>query len=118
LPQFARGPRMVLENGKVPDRREQLAGLFVVLGATVVFGPAVWLFVRWREAVARDPASAWGAPWLADRLSAHPYLTAGALLLGLAFSSGLVMLILVGLAKRLASRLTAGARSGRRSMRG
>ena len=109
---------MVPENGEVPDRQEQLAGLFVVLGATVVFGPAVWLLARWREAVAHDPASAWGAPWLADQVSAHPYLTAGALLGGVALSSGLVMLILVGLAKRLATRLTAGARSGRRSMRG
>jgi hypothetical protein len=109
---------MVPENGDVADRREQLAGLFVVLGATVVFGPAVWLLARWREAVAQDPASAWGAPWLADRLSAHPYLTAGALLLGVAISSGVVMLILVGIAKRLATRLTAGARPGRRSMRG
>ena len=109
---------MVLENGEVPDRPEKLAGLFVVLGAAVVFGPAVWLVARWREAVAQDPASIWGAPWLADQLSAHPYLTAGALLLGVAFSSGLVMLILVGIAKRLATRLTAGERSGRRSMRG
>jgi hypothetical protein len=109
---------MVLENVEMPDRREQLAGLFVVLGGAVVFGPAVWLLARWREAVAHDSASAWGAPWLADQLSAHPYLTAGALLGGVVFSSGLVMLILVGLAKRLATRLTAGARSGRRSMRG
>jgi hypothetical protein len=109
---------MLPENGEVPDRLEKLAGLFVVLGAAVVFGPAVWLLARWREAVAHDPASAWGAPWLADQLSAHPYLTAGALLLGLAFSSGLVMLIMVGLAKRLATRLTAEARSGRRSMSG
>ena len=100
----------------MPDRREQLAGVFVVLGAAVVFGPAVWLLARWREAVAHDPASAWGAPWLADQLSAHPYLTAGALLFGVAFSSGLVMLILVGLAKRLATRLTTGVQSGRRSM--
>ena len=118
MPQFARGSRTIPENGEVPDRREQLASLCVVLGAVVVFGPAVWLLARWREAVAQDPASAWGAPWLAYQLSAHPYLTAGALLFGVAFSSGLVMLILVGLAKRLATRLTAGARSGRRSMRG
>jgi hypothetical protein len=109
---------MVLENGEMQDRQEQLAGLFVVLGAAVVFGPAVWLLARWREAVAQDPASAWGAPWLADQISAHPYLTAGALLFGVAFSSGLVMLTLVGIAKRLATRLTAGARFGRRSMRG
>jgi hypothetical protein len=109
---------MVLENGEVPDRQEQLAGLLVVLAAAVVFGPAIWLLARWREAVAHDPASAWGAPWLADRLSTPPYLTAGALLLGVAISSGVVMLILVGVAKRLATRLTAGERSGRRSMRG
>jgi hypothetical protein len=109
---------VVPENAEVQDRREQLAGLFVVLGAAVVFGPAVWLLARWREAVAQDPASAWGAPWLADQLSADPYLTAGALLFGVAFPSGLVMLILVGIAKRLATRLTASERSGRRSMRG
>jgi hypothetical protein len=66
---------MVPGNSEVPDRREQLAGLFVVLGATVVFGSAVWLLARWREAVAQDPPSAWGAPWLAGQLSAHPYLT-------------------------------------------
>ena len=90
----------------------------MVRGATVVFGPAIWLLARWREAVAQDPASAWGAPWLGDQLSAHPYLTAGALLLSVAFTSGLVMLFLVGLAKKLATRLTAGASSGRRSMRG
>ena len=109
---------MVPEKSEVPDRQEQFAGLFVVLGSAVVFGPAVWLLARWREAVAHDPASAWGAPWLADELAAHPNLTAGALLFGVAFPSGLVMLILVGIAKRLATRLTAGERSGRRSMRG
>ena len=102
----------------MPDRKVQLAGLFVVLGVALLFGPAVWLLALWREAFAHDPASAWGAPWLADQLSAHPYLTAAALLLGVAVSSGLVMLVLVGLAKRLATRLTASERSGRRSMRG
>jgi hypothetical protein len=89
-----------------------------VLGAAVVFGPVIMLLARWREAVAHDPATARGALWLAERLSAHLNLTAGALLLGVAFSSGLVMVILVSIAKRLATRLTSGARSGRRSIRG
>jgi hypothetical protein len=101
----------------VPDRQERLAGLFVALGAAVVFGPVIWLLERWREAVARDPASAWGARWLGEQLSAHPYLTGGALLLVVAFPSGLVMLILVSVAKRLAARLTGRARAGQRSTR-
>jgi hypothetical protein len=103
---------------RAPTRQERLAGLFVVLGAAVVFGPVVWLLERWREAVARDPASAWGARWLGEQLSAHPYAVVGTLLLGVAFSGGLVMLILVVLAKRLAARLTARARSGRRGTPG
>jgi hypothetical protein len=97
---------------RTPDRQQRLAGLFVVLGAAIVFGPVIWLLERWREAVARDPGSAWGAKWLGEQLSAHPYLTSGALLLGVAFSSGLVMLILVSAAKWLATRLTDRARSG------
>ena len=100
--------------GRIPDRQQRLAALLTVFGAAVVFGPVVWLLVRWREALARDPASAWGAQWLGERLSAHPYLTAGALLLGVAVSSGLVMLVLFAVAKRLAARLTGSARSGRR----
>jgi hypothetical protein len=87
------------------NRQKQLAGLFVVLGGAVVFGPLLWLLERWREAVARDPASAWGAPWLGDQLSAHPYLTVGALLLFVTLSSGLVMLMLLGVSKWLATRL-------------
>ncbi len=55
-----------------PDSQEQLTGLFVVLGATIVFGPVVWLLERWREALARDPASTWGAQWISEQLSAHP----------------------------------------------
>jgi hypothetical protein len=97
---------------RTPDRQQQLAGLFVVLGAAIVFGPVIWLLERWREAVARDPGDAWGAKWLGEQLSAHLYLTSGALLLGVAFSSGLVMLILVSAAKRLAARLIDRARSG------
>jgi hypothetical protein len=101
-----------------PDRRERIAGLFVVLGAAIVFGPVIWLLDRWREGISRDPASAWGARWLGEQLSAHPYPTVGVLLLGLALSSGLVMLILVSVAKRLAARLADRARSDRRSTRG
>jgi hypothetical protein len=93
------------------DRQKQLAGLFVVLGAAVVFGPLLWLLERWREAVTRDPASAWGALWLSEQLSAHPYLTVGALLLFVALSSGLVMLMLLGVSKWLAARLADSARS-------
>lgn len=100
------------------NRRERLAGLFVVLGAAVVFGPVVWLVERWGAAVARDPASAWGARWLGEQLSAHPYAVVGAILLGVALSGGLVMLILVSVAKRLATRLTVRARSDRRSTPG
>lgn len=88
-----------------PDRQERLASLFVVIGSTLVFAPAVWLLQRWSEAVARDPADAWGARWLGEQLSAHPYVTAGVLLLGVVLSGGVVMLIAVRLAKRLAARL-------------
>jgi hypothetical protein len=101
----------------VPNSQERLAALLVVLGAAVVFGPVIWLLERWREALARDPASIWGAQWLGEQLSAHPYLTGGALLLVVAFSSGLVMLILVSVAKRLAARLAGRARARRRSAR-
>jgi hypothetical protein len=102
---------------RVRDRQERLAALFVVLGAAVVFGPVVWLLERWREEVVRDPASAPGAQWLGERLSAHPYLTGGALPLGVTLSSGLVILILLSVAKRLAARLAARPRPGQRSTR-
>jgi hypothetical protein len=103
---------------RVPDRREQVTGLLVLLGAAVVFGPALWLLGRWREVVARDPGSAWGARWLGEQLSAHPYLTIGLLLLGAALWGGLVMLILVSVAKRLAARLADREGSDQRSTRG
>jgi hypothetical protein len=90
---------------RVPDRQERLAGLFVVVGATIVFAPMVWLSQRWSRAVARDPMGTWGARWLAEHLSTHPYLTGVALLLGVVLSGGIVMLILVYAAKRLAARL-------------
>ena len=102
---------------RVSDREQRLAGLFAVLGAAIVFGPVVWLLEGWSASVARDPAGTWGALWLGEQLSAHPYPTGGALLLGVTFSSGLVMLILVGAARRLAPRLTDHARSERRSTR-
>src|SRR5918996_3199066 len=82
-------------------RQERLAGLFVIVGSALVFAPAIWLLQRWSEAVARDPADAWGARWLGEHLTAHPYLTAGVVFLSLVLSSGVVMLILVSLAKRL-----------------
>jgi hypothetical protein len=88
-----------------PGKQERLAGLLVVLGAAIVFAPANWLLQRWSQAVARDPADAWGARWLGEHLTAHPYLTAGVVILGILLSSGVVMLILVSLAKRLAARL-------------
>jgi hypothetical protein len=91
---------------RASDGEQRLAGLFVVIGATFVFGPIVWLLEAWSASVARDPAGTWGAPWLGERLSAHPYLTGGALILGATFSSGLVMMVLVGAARRLATRLT------------
>jgi hypothetical protein len=91
-------------------RQERLAGLFVVVGATFVFAPAIWLVQRWSEAVARDPADAWGARWLGENLSSHPYSTAGVLLLGVLLSSGVVMLIIVRLAKWLAASLTGRGR--------
>jgi hypothetical protein len=94
-----------------PNRQEQLTSLFVVLGATIVFGPVIWLLERWREALARDPSNAWGAQWLSEQLSAHAYLTLGALLLGVVFLGGLVMLILFSLAKWLTARLIDRARS-------
>jgi hypothetical protein len=98
-------------------RQERLAGLFVVVGSALVFAPAIWLLQRWSEAVARDPADAWGARWLGEHLTAHPYLTAGVVFLSIVLSSGMVMLILISLAKRLAARLTDLGRppaSGRR----
>src|ERR687891_1826893 len=82
-------------------RQERLAGLFVIVGSALVFAPAIWLLQRWSEAVARDPADAWGARWLGEHLTAHPYLTAGVVFLSIVLSSGVVMLILVSLAKRL-----------------
>ncbi len=103
--------------GRSPDGQGRLAAILVVFGAAVVFAPVVWLLERWRGALARDPASAWGAQWLAERLSAHPYLTGGALLLGVALSSGLVMVVLFTVARRLAARLAGRARSGQRSTR-
>jgi hypothetical protein len=103
---------------RAPSRRERIAGLFVVLGAALVFGPAIWFLGRWREAVVRDPGGAWGTRWLGEQLSAHPYLAAGVLLLGVALASGLVMLILVSVAKRLATRLVDREGSGQRSTRG
>jgi hypothetical protein len=90
----------------VPGRQERLAGLFVVVGCTIVFTPAIWLLQRWTDAVAHDPADAWGARWLAEHLTAHPYLTTGIVFLSIVLSSGTVMLILLSLAKRLAARLT------------
>ena len=90
----------------VPGRQERLAGLLVVVGAAIVFAPAIWLLQRWSETVARDPADAWGARWLGEHLTAHPYLTAGVVLLSTVLSSGIVMLVLVSLAKRLAAWLT------------
>jgi hypothetical protein len=89
----------------VPGRQERLAGLLVVVGSAIVFAPAIWLLQRWSEAVAHDPADAWGARWLDEKLTAHPYLTAGVVFLSIMLSSGMVMLILVSLAKRLAARL-------------
>jgi hypothetical protein len=89
-----------------PGRQERLAGLFVVVSSTIVFAPAIWLLQRWSEAVAHDPADARGARWLGEHLTAHPYLTAGVVFLSIVLSSGMVMLILVNLAKRLAARLT------------
>ena len=103
---------------RAPDRQDWITALFVVLGAALVFGPVIWFLGRWREAVVRDPGSAWGARWLGEQLSAHPYLTVGVLLLGVAFSSGLVMLVLVSVAKRLAARLAARPRPDHRSTRG
>ena len=89
----------------VPGRQERLAGLFVVVGSTIVFAPAIWLLQRWSEAVARDPADAWGARWLGEHLTAHPYLTAGVVFLSILLSSGTVMLMIVWAAKRLAAWL-------------
>jgi hypothetical protein len=89
----------------VPGRQERLAGLFVVVGSTIVFAPAIWLLQRWSEAVAHDPADAWGARWLGEHLTAHPYLTAGVVFLSILLSSGTVMLMIVWAAKRLAAWL-------------
>jgi hypothetical protein len=90
----------------VPGRQERLAGLLVVVGCAIVFAPAIWFLQRWSEAVAHDPADAWGARWLGERLTTHPYLTAGVVFLGLVLSSGTVMLMIVWAAKRLAARIT------------
>ena len=89
----------------VPDREERLAGLFVVVGSTIVFGPVTWAVQRWGTTVARAPSNAWGARWLVEGLSAHPYLTGGVLLLGVVLCSGIVMLAVAYAAKRLAARL-------------
>jgi hypothetical protein len=78
----------------------------VVAGSAIVFSPAIWLLQRWSGAVVRDPADAWGARWLGEHLTAHPYLTSGILLLGVVISSGVFMLIIFRVAKRLAAWLT------------
>jgi hypothetical protein len=91
---------------RAPNTNDQLAALFVVLGSVMVFGPAVWLLERWGGALSRDPATAWGAKWLGERLTAHPYLTFGVLLLGVLLAGGLVMFLVVLAAKRLALRFT------------
>jgi hypothetical protein len=91
---------------RVPGRQERLAGLFVVVGSTIVFTPAIWLVQRWSEAVARDPEDAWGVRWLGEYLTANPYLTVAVVLLSILLSSGVVMLIIVRVAKRLAAWLT------------
>ena len=95
------------------DSQERLAGLFVVIGSTIAFAPAIWLLQRWSEAVARAPADARGARWLGEHLTAHLYPTAGVLLLGIVLSSGVLMLIIVRLAKRLAARLTGRGQQSR-----
>jgi hypothetical protein len=97
---------------RAPNGRERLTGLFVVLGATIMFGPIVVLLEWWREVFARDLKSSWSVPWLSEQLMAHPYLTLGALLLDVAVASVLVMLVLVGVAKRLAAHLTHRKRPG------
>jgi hypothetical protein len=99
---------------RVTDRQERLAALFLVLGSAIEFGPVVWLVERWLDALARDPGGPWGARWIGERLSNHPYLTGGALLLGVALAGGLVMLVLFTVAKRLAARYAGRARYGRR----
>ena len=96
---------------RVSGRQERLASLFVVVGATIVFAPVVWLLHRWNEAVARDPAETWGARWLSEHLAAHPYQTAGVVLLGILLLSGAVMLIIVWVAKWLAARIAGRGRS-------
>jgi hypothetical protein len=102
---------------KRPDSQERLAGLFVVIGSTIVFAPVVWLLQRWSHAVARDPADACGARWLGEHLSAHPYPTAGVLLLSVALSCGVLMLLIVRLSKRLAARLAGRGQQSRSERR-
>ena len=96
---------------RAPHRGEQIAALFVVFGAAIMFGPVIWFLGRWQEAVACDPRS---ARWLGEQLAAHPYLTVGVLLPGVALWGGLVMLILVSGTKRLAagSKAVRGPASG------
>ena len=101
----------------MPDRQERLAALFAVFGAAMVFGPAVWILERWLDAIARDPASAWGARWLGETLLGHPYLIGGALLFIMVLVGGLVMLGLVTVAKRLAARLAGRAGNGQSGAR-
>ena len=94
-----------------PNRQERVAGLFVVIGSAIVFTPVIWLLQRWSEVVVRDPEDAWGARWLVEHLTPHPYLTAGAVFLGIGLSSGVMMLLLARVAKRLADRLNGRGRS-------
>jgi hypothetical protein len=91
---------------RAPNTQERLAALFVVLGSVMVFGPAVWLLERWGETLSRDPATAWGAKWLGERLAVHPYLAVGVLFLGILLVGGFVMFCLVLVAKRLALQFT------------
>ena len=98
-----------------PNRQERVAGLFVVIGSAIVFTPVIWLLQHWSEVVVRDPEDAWGARWIVEHLTPHPYLTAGAVLFGIVLSSGVIMLLIVRVAKRLAARF---ADRGRTSVSG
>ena len=100
----------------MPGRSDEKAALILLALSVAVFGPIIWLVNGWRAAVQSDPLHAWGVQWMVDHLASRPVLGAAIVLVIAAAVSGLIMLLLFRLSRRLAARLDdsrSGARGGR-----